>query len=445
MDTHNMNRTLEQITIGEQGSLTRSFETADLKAWGSATGEQVSAGEGGLGIIVAMLSGLASSHLPGPGTVIRSIQADLKRPIIAGDVIKAQLSVKEKHPSQGTVVLDACCTDDKDNIIANGQLEVLAPRTNLAIKASHSLDGLLELCKTLPPILTGVVWPLSEASLMGAIESAHLMTPIFYGPKSALETLANKIGIDLKPYKIEESPTPEEAAQKAAIDAGTGQLHALMKGSLHTDILLHAVLQKEAKLKTGRLLSHCCLISAPTYPERIVLSDVALNITPDIGQKQDICQNAIGFAKALGIDAPKVAILSAVETLNIKMPSTLDGAVLAKMAERGQIVGATVDGPLDFDAALDADAARIKHITSPVAGIANILIVPNIEAGNMVYKEFDFIADSQIAGLVVGARVPIILTSRADNAEKRRFSAAAAALYAQALLKEPETILGIEG
>jgi phosphate acetyltransferase len=210
-----------------------------------------------------------------------------------------------------------------------------------------------------------------------------------------------------------------------------------MKGSLHSDVFLRNVLRREAKLHAARLLSHCALVSVPTYARRFVISDAALNIAPDTDQKRDICQNAIGFARALGIAIPKVAVLAAIETVNTKMPATVDGAILAKMADRGQIVGGIVDGPLDLDAAVDAEAAKVKHIVSPVAGSADILIAPNIEAGNMIYKDLAFMANSQGAGLVVGAKVPVILTSRADSAADRRFSAAAAVLYAQALARDP--------
>jgi phosphate acetyltransferase/phosphate butyryltransferase len=269
--------------------------------------------------------------------------------------------------------------------------------------------------------------------------AAELIDPVFYAPKASLAVVAAKAGISQRLGRIEEVADPEQAAFRAATAATTasaGKLQALMKGSLHTDTFLHAVLQRDAKLTTGRMLSHCALISAPTYSHRIVLSDVALNIAPNIDQKRDICQNSIGFARAMGITEPKVAVLSAVETVRTKMASTLDAAVLAKMADRGQIVGAIVDGPLDLDAAVDEGAARIKHIVSPVAGCANVLIVPNIEAGNMIYKEFSFMADAQTAGLVVGARVPMILTSRADREEARRFSAAAAVLYSAALARD---------
>ena len=223
--------------------------------------------------------------------------------------------------------------------------------------------------------------------------------------------------------------------------AGAGEVAALMKGSLHTDVLLHAIMQKDAKLRTRRLISHCVMVSALTYARRFVLSDVALNIAPTTDQKRDICQNAIGFARALGIDLPKVAVLAAVEMVQTKMPATLDGAILAKMADRGQIVGGVVDGPLDLDAAVDTEAARVKNISSPVAGRADVLIVPNIEAGNMVYKNLAFMADAQTADLVVGARTPVILTSRANSPAARRFSAAAAVLYAEALARDPAIVL----
>lgn len=436
-----MSRKINQIRIGEKVSLNRTFESADLKAWASATGEQVSTGEGGLGILVAMVSGLASSRLPGPGSVLKSVAVKLNRSIQAGDTINAQLTVTDKQAPERLVIMDAHYTDRDGRVVAAGTLKVIAPKKSVPLKAPHSLDQLLSICADLPPVLTGVVWAMSEESLAGAIAAKNLITPVLYGPEETIRSLSRKAGLDLDGCRIEEAADPEDAAAKAAAAAGAGELHALMKGSLHTDVILHAVLQKEARLTTGRLLSHCALISVPTFPKRMVLSDVALNIAPDIDQKRDICQNAIGFAHAMGIDEPKVAVLSAVETVRTKMASTLDGAIIAKMADRGQIVGGVVDGPLDLDAAIDEDAARIKNIDSPVAGAADVLIVPNIEAGNMVYKEFAFMADAQTAGLVVGARVPVILTSRADSVESRRFSAAAAVIYADALARDPASVL----
>jgi phosphotransacetylase len=323
-------------------------------------------------------------------------------------------------------------------------IEVVAPTKRLQRNVlEHRLDSLLERCHDLKPMLTGVVHPCSAEALAGAVEAAAagLIVPVLFGPDKQLHGIAAAAKLDLSGMRVVATDGPEDSALKAAIAAGAGDVQALMKGSLHTDVLLHAIMQKEARLRTGRLLCHCAMMSVPTYARRIVITDVALNIAPDTDQKRDICQNAIGFARALGVDQPKVAVLAAIEMVNTKMQASLDGAVLAKMADRGQIVGGLVDGPLDLDAAVDADAAKIKHIRSPVAGVADVLVVPNIEAGNMIYKNLAFMADSQMAGLVVGARVPIVLTSRADTPDARRFSAAAAVLYADALARDPAGIL----
>ncbi|MFY9833175.1 MAG: bifunctional enoyl-CoA hydratase/phosphate acetyltransferase [Methylocystis sp.] len=339
-------------------------------------------------------------------------------------------------------MLDGECTDPAGQVVATAMLEVLAPTTRQQRQvAEHRLDGLIERCRDLKPMLTGVVHPCSAEALAGAVEGAEagLILPVLFGPEAEIRRIADTARLDIAKFRIVATDGPEESALKAAMAAGAGEVAALMKGSLHTDVLLHAVLQKEAKLRTGRLISHCTMVSAPTYARRFVISDVALNIAPDTDQKRDICQNAIGFARALGVDLPKVAVLAAVEMVRTKMPASLDGAILAKMADRRQIVGGIVDGPLDLDAAVDANAARIKKIASPVAGLADVLIAPNIEAGNMVYKNLAFMADAQTAGLVVGARAPVILTSRADTVAARRFSAAAV-LYANALARDP-TIL----
>jgi phosphotransacetylase len=298
-------------------------------------------------------------------------------------------------------VLDGQCTDEAGHAVAAAVLEVTAPTARITREVpEHRLDGLLDRCRDLKPMLTGVVHPCSADPLAGAVEAAaaRLIVPMLFAPEAELRQIAAAAKLDLAGCRIVASENAEDSAAKAAAAAGAGEVQALMKGSLHTDVLLHAAIQKEAKLRTRRLLSHCAVISVPTYARRIIISDVALNIAPDIDQKRDICQNAIGVARSLGIDTPKVAILAAVETVRTKMPATLDGAILAKMADRRQIVGGIVDGPLDLDAAVDAEAARIKHISSPVAGIADVLIAPNIEAGNMVYKNLVFMADAQTAG-----------------------------------------------
>jgi phosphate acetyltransferase len=303
-------------------------------------------------------------------------------------------------------------------------------------------DEMLARRKGAAPLPTAVVHPCSEDALLGAVEAARagLIEPVLVGPQEQIRETAAKAKLDLSPYKIVSTADPEESAAAAANLAGSGKVGALMKGSLHTDQYMHAVLQKENRLRTSRLLSHCMLIAAPAYSRRIIISDAAVNIAPDLDQKRDIVQNAIILARALGMAQPKVAILAAIETVNSKMPATMDAAALAKMADRRQIVGGVVDGPLDLDIAVDEEAARIKGIESPVAGKADILIAPNIEAGNMMYKELAFMAGAQVAGLVMGARVPVILTSRADTAQARLFSCALAVLLAEATAKDPTAL-----
>ena len=444
-----VNKTFEELSPGDSVSVQRTLQAGDVRAWANAFGDvDTLAGpgesQGAAGIVTAILTALVGSGLPGPGTSIRNTSIRMKGSLPVGAPMTARLVVREKRPDQGTVVLDGQCTDSAGHVAATAVLEVLAPKVRQQKEmAEHRLEGLLERCRNLDPMMTGVVHPCSEDALAGAVEAAEagLIIPVLFGPEAEIRRIADATGLDISRCRIITADGPEDSAQKAALAAGAGEVAALMKGSLHTDVLLHAVLQKDAKLRTGRTISHCVMMSVPTYARRVIVSDVALNIAPDTDQKRDICQNAIGFARALGIDVPKVAVLAAVEMVQTKMPATLDGAILAKMADRGQIVGGIVDGPLDLDAAVDAEAARIKHIVSPIAGLADVLIVPNIEAGNMVYKNLAFMADAQIAGLVIGARVPIVLTSRADTAAARRFSAAAAVLYADALARDPAGIL----
>ena len=443
-----VNKTFDEIALGDTASVQRTLQAGDLRAWAAAFGEvDMRAGTGesqaAAGIVTAMLTALVGSALPGPGSLIRATSVQIKGALPIGAVMTAGLVVREKRPDHGIIVLEGRCTDPAGQAIATAILEVVAPTTRQQRQlAEHRLEGLIERCQGLKPMLTGVVHPCSADALTGAVEAAEagLIVPVLFGPQAEIRQVADQAHLDITKCRIVATDDPEDSALKAAAAAGAGEVAALMKGSLHTDVFLHAIMRKEAKLRTGRLISHCAMMSVPTYARRFVISDVVLNIAPDTDQKRDICQNAIGFARALGIEVPKVAVLAAVETVRTKMPASLDGAILAKMADRGQIVGGVVNGPLDLDAAVDPEAARIKHISSPVAGLADVLIVPNIEAGNMVYKNLAFMADAQTADLVVGARVPLILTSRADTPAARRFSAAAAVLYAAALARDP-TIL----
>jgi len=443
------NKLFDEIKVGDTASMVHTLRPRDVRAWTTAFsggGVLVEAGrtQDVAGIVTTMLTALVGSALPGPGSSIRSTAVQVHAALPINDALTVQLTVREKHASVGLVILAGVCIDKAGQQIASAMLDVIAPTTRQHRDVpEHQLEGLLEDCRELKPMLTGVVHPCSVEALIGAIEAATagLIEPVLFGPLAQIREIAARAQLDLSIYRIVATDGPEDSAQKAATAAGANEVQALMKGSLHTDVLLHAVMQKDAKLRTENLLSHCALLSVPTYARRIIITDAALNIAPDTDQKRDICQNAIGFALAIGIKLPKVAVLAAIEMVNTKMPASLDGAILAKMADRRQIVGGIVDGPLDLDAAVDAEAAHVKHIDSPVAGLADVLLVPNIEAGNMIYKDLGFMANAQSAGLVVGARVPIILTSRADTTAARLYSAAAAVMYANALARDTASIL----
>lgn len=442
-----VNRTFDALKPGDSASQERTVQPADVRAWAAAFGDAGPAaaeGQATAGIVSSLVAALVGSALPGPGTRIRAVNVEVKAPLPLGNPLTVTVTVRSLDAAETTVLLDGKCAGADGALVATASVLAQAPTTSQSVEvAEHRLEGLLDRCKGLKPMATGVVHPLNADALAGAIDAAAagLIVPVLFGPEAEMRRIAAEAKLDLSACRIVPTASEEDSAAKAALAAGAGEVSALMKGSLHTDVLLHAVIQKEANLRTGRLLSHVALLSVPTYARRVVITDVALNIAPDTDQKRDICQNAIGFARAMGMDQPKVAVLAAVEMVHTKMAATLDGAILAKMADRGQIVGGIVDGPLDLDAAVDAEAARVKHISSPVAGCADILLVPNIEAGNMIYKNLTFMADAQMAGLVVGAKVPVMLTSRADAPSARRFSAAAAVLYAGALAREPSAIL----
>jgi phosphate acetyltransferase len=296
-------------------------------------------------------------------------------------------------------------------------------------------DRLIARCQGLSPIpLAAVAHPCDESSLRGAVEAAKLglLTPILVGPRGKIEAAARQSNTNISAYEIVDTPHSQASAEAAVRLARDGKAELLMKGSLHTDELMGAVVSREGGLRTGRRISHCFVMDVPALPQALVITDAAVNLFPSFEDKVHIIQNAIDLARALGLTLPKVAILSAMETINAKVPTTMEAAALCKMADRGQITGAILDGPLALDNAISLEAAQIKKINSPVAGCADILIAPNLEAGNMLAKSLSFLADADAAGIVLGARVPIILTSRADTVLARLASCAVAVLVAQA-------------
>ena len=296
-------------------------------------------------------------------------------------------------------------------------------------------ERLIAKAKEVPPATTLVVHPCDETSLRGAVEAADagIIVPTLVGPAAKISDVAQRHSLDIARFALVDVAHSDAAAARAVDLVREGKGELLMKGSLHTDELMRAVTAGATGLRTARRISHVFIMDVPTYPETLFITDAAINITPDLDAKRDIIQNAIDLFVGLGLGTPRVALLSAVETVTSKIPSTIEAAALCKMAERGQITGGVLDGPLAFDNAIDPEAAKIKGIRSEVAGRAQILVVPDLEAGNMLAKNLSFLANADAAGIVLGARVPVILTSRADSVRTRMASCAIAVLYAHAL------------
>lgn len=448
------NKTFDEIRIGDSVSLSRTLRAEEVETWAAVTGnlnllqvpDTLAASGGPYGMWAMILfSSLIGNRLPGPGSTSRSAQVRFHRPFVLGVEVTATVTVAEKHEGDAIVLLDCRCVDANGQELATGRVEVVAPKEKILRAVPdlpqvhlHREDRYLELikmCDGLETIRTAVVHPCSADALEGTIQAAEraLIDPVLIGPQAKIQAVAKELGIDISAYRLIATEHSHEAAARGVALARSGEVEALMKGSLHTDELLHAVLHRETGIRTERRLSHCFLLAVPTYGRPIIVTDAAINIYPKLEEKRDICQNAIDLAHVVGIENPRVAILSAVETVTPSIPSTLEAAALCKMADRGQIVGGILDGPLAFDNAVDEEAARAKGIVSPVAGHADILLVPDLEAGNMLAKQLTFMGNAEAAGLVMGARVPIVLTSRADSARTRLASCAVAVLYAHGL------------
>ena len=307
----------------------------------------------------------------------------------------------------------------------------------------RNFEQLLAACKGLAPASAIIAHPCDASSLAGVVEAARagLILPVLVGPEARIRAAAAEAGVDISAFPLVPAPHSHASAEEAVrlVRAGRGEI--LVKGSLHTDELMAAVVTGESGLRTARRLSHCFVMDVPSLEHLVIITDAAVNIVPTLEEKKDIVQNAIDFAHALGFEEVRVAILSATETVNPKILSTVEAAALCKMADRGQITGAILDGPLALDNAISLQAAKVKHIESPVAGRANVLVVPDLEAGNMLAKSLSFLASAEAAGIVLGARVPIVLTSRADSAEARLVSCAAALLLADARRTDPAKVL----
>lgn len=451
------NKTYDEIKIGDSASITRTLTKQDIQLFAVVTGDMNPAHLDenyaktdifhqivGHGMWTGSLfSALLGMYLPGPGTLYLSQTLKFLKPVRLGDTVTASVKATAKDDAHRHITFRTLCANEQGEHVIEGEALVKAPPEKISWKATPlpeirmnaSDDGFAErllgkACKQ-KPLKVAVVHPVDIHSLAGAIEAAHagVIEPILVGPESKIRKTAEDAHIDLDSYVLFSTQHSHAAAAAAVRMAREGKVDALMKGKLSTDELMRPVLDKECGLRTGRRMSHVFILNVPNYPKPLLLTDAAINIAPHLTEKKDIVQNAIDLFRALELGTPKVAILSAVETVNEKLPSTLDATALCKMAERGQITGGVLDGPLAFDNAVSREAAEIKGLTSEVAGNADILIVPDIESGNMLYKQLRYFSGAQGAGIVMGATVPIILTSRAGDVENRVISCALASLY----------------
>lgn len=394
--------------------------------------------------IASLISAVLGNKLPGPGTLYRSQTLRFLGRAMAGENLTARVRLIEKFEGQG-VRFETWVEDHSGNRIVEGEAEVTAPAEareysledvpGLTVQRHLHFDRMLAAAEPLPPIRTAVVAPEERDSLAGPLLAAEhtLIEPVLVGDRDKIVAEAREHGFDISRFEIIHEPDHHDAAARAVALVHEGAVQALMKGHLHTDVLLGEVIKSDGGLRTGRRISHAFVFDVPGLDHPLMITDAAININPDLETKANIIQNAIDLAIALGVENPRVGILSAVETVNPAIPSTLDAAILSKMADRGQITGGIVDGPLAMDNAVDLGAARTKGIHSTVAGQAQILVAPNLDAGNMIAKQLTFLAHAEAGGLVLGCKCPIILTSRADSAKARLASCALAALYARGI------------
>jgi phosphate acetyltransferase len=455
-----VNKTYDEIAVGDSASLTRTLMPDDVKLFAILTGDFNPAvvdpkfsQSGMFREVIAhgmwsgsLISTVLGTQFPGPGTILIDQTLHFARPVTIGDAITITVTAKQKFAHNQHILFDCVCTNQEGLQVVRGTAEVLAPNEKVShLRQVHMPEvhiddkherytALLSRVKGLEPIPTAVAHPCDEESLKGPVMAfqAGIIEPILVGPENKIRAVAEEFAIDLTGIRIVNAAHSHDSAAIAVSLVRTGDAEALMKGSLHTDELMGEVVSRANGLRTSRRISHVFLMDVPTYHRPLLITDAAINIAPTLEEKVDIIQNAIDLAHILGIPEPKVAILSAVETVNPKIQSTLDAAALCKMADRGQIRGGILDGPLAFDNAVSIVAAKTKGIKSAVAGHAEILVVPDLESGNMVAKQLEYLANALTAGIVLGTRVPIVLTSRADTAETRTASCVIAALVAHA-------------
>jgi phosphotransacetylase/acyl dehydratase len=448
------NRTFDELHIGDAAEITRTLreENEELAAPDQRANPAITdpgampstpidraAARGMWG--GDLISELLSTQLPGPGTILVDVSLRFPRPASVGDTVTVRVRVRDKASEKRLVTFDCECVAPSGEILVEGHAHVIAPNIRMrrprAAPVATALFAvgaryrqLVDAARSFAPIRTAIVHPCDAVTIASAIEAmeAGLIVPVLIGPEAKIRKAAADAHLELEGVEIHDVPHSHAAAERAVALGREASVEALMKGALHTDELMAAAVDKAGGLRTERRMSHVFALDVPHYPKPLFITDAAINIAPDLDTKRDIVQNAIDLAHALGIQSPKIAILSAVETVSGKIPSTIDAAALCKMAERQQILGGILDGPLAFDNAISSEAARAKGISSPVAGQVDILVVPDLEAGNMLVKQLVYLAGAEAAGIVLGARLPIILTSRADGDVARLASCALAQL-----------------
>ena len=450
------NRTFDEIAVGDTAEVSRTLTPNDLVVFAHASGNLNPVHLAGSASFMAdgqkeavapsawvsaLISCVLGMELPGPGTLYQSQTLAFQGRVHLGDVVTVKVRVIAK--GEGRIVrlaTSVTCSDGK--LVADGEATVIAPAERryasvaalpeIVVERHVHFDRLLGIARTLPALSTAVVCPGDGKVLKGALLAAEagLIVPVLVGPRAATMAAAREIDADIDGFQIIDAEDDHDAARRAVALVREGEVANLMKGHLHSDVFLSAVLSKDGGLRGRRRLSHVFVADLPGRAAPLLITDAAINIAPTLEAKVDIVQNAIDLARAIGIATPLVGVLAAIETVNPAMQSTLDAAVLSKMAERGQIRGGIVDGPLAMDNAVDLDAAKGKGIRSLVAGHADVLVVPNLEAGNMLAKELAYVGHAEMAGIVMGARVPLILNSRADN-EKSRLASATIALLVE--------------
>ena len=448
------NRTWDELKVGDAASIEKRVTSRDLFLFAHASGNlnplnipHLDVENEGSNSVVApsmwlgsLISSVLGNILPGPGTLYRSQDFEFMGRAHVGDFLKVAVTLLEKSQSP-SVVFGTTVTDSNGVCIASGKAIVDAPVEDVYLGPNElpgllmddhdHFDRLIAEAKKLEPMPTAVVFPDDSASLSGTFlaMTEGLIVPILIGSRQRIQKAADEAHLDISNVQILDIADPKLAAAKAVELVHQQKVTAIMKGNLHSDELLAQVVKKDGGLRTQRRISHVFVLNVASLEQPLFITDAAINIAPDLPTKVDIIQNAIDLARACGIKLPYVAVLSAVETVSFHIPSSMDAAILAKMADRGQITGGLVDGPLAMDNAIDMGAAKTKHLISPVAWKAQILVVPNLEAGNMLAKQLTFVSHAQPAGLVLGAQVPIMLTSRADNERARLASCALAQLY----------------